>query len=149
MAWCRQATSHYLSQYWRQSLSLGHNEFMSKSKHLPSVYFMGSASLNAKTRLSMLRPYTHPYVSWPMGSKQISRAWYKIVHLWRNKISRTFSIITGAWSQPAPLINQYMHATQAYMLFVYASVAYMNRNARYKYKSPFQESALRNIICHR
>ena len=26
MAWCRQATSHYLSQCWPRSLSLGHNE---------------------------------------------------------------------------------------------------------------------------
>ena len=28
MAWCRQATSHYLSQYWPRSMSLGQNELI-------------------------------------------------------------------------------------------------------------------------
>ena len=30
MAWCHQATSHYLSQYWPRSMSLGHNELIIK-----------------------------------------------------------------------------------------------------------------------
>ena len=28
MAWCRQETSHYLSQCWRHMASLGHSELM-------------------------------------------------------------------------------------------------------------------------
>ena len=38
MAWCRQATSHYLSQCWPRSMSLGHNELTQK---LQPCFFPG------------------------------------------------------------------------------------------------------------
>ena len=41
MAWCRQATSHYLSQCWPRSLSsLGHNELTQQNITKQCAYFM-------------------------------------------------------------------------------------------------------------
>ena len=36
MAWCRQATSHYMSQCWPRSLSPGHNELINGDYYLAS-----------------------------------------------------------------------------------------------------------------
>ena len=45
MAWCRQATSHYLSQCWSRSLSsLGHNELKPSVKWVPCL--VGQVEVN-------------------------------------------------------------------------------------------------------
>ena len=66
MAWCRQATSHYLSQYWpcfcRHMASLGPNEFIIRVTGFPVHFKKVSDDSHAPLQKSVQCRYA--YITW-------------------------------------------------------------------------------------